>query len=210
MMIRRIYDVSMEISPEMQVYKNKDAKRPHLSITADHPSHGVRETRISMDLHTGTHIDAPLHMVKGGATMAGYRVEEFVAPCHVLDLTGVEQGIGRKELVSQPLETGDFVLLKTRNSASEEFVSDFVFLAKDGAEYLASLGVKGVGIDALGIERNQPDHDTHRILFEQQVMIIEGLRLAQVPPGPYLLVAAPLRIKGVEASPARVLLLETS
>ena len=69
-------------------------------------------------------------------------------------------------------------------------------------------GVIGAGIDSLGIERNQPNHETHKTLLSNKIMILEGLRLKHVEEGPYLLIAAPLNIPGVEASPVRAFLIE--
>lgn len=99
--------------------------------------------------------------------------------------------------------------MRTRNSftGGEGFDPNFIYLEETGAQYLAELGVKGVGIDALGIERDQPAHETHRILFERGIIIIEGLCLRNVKAGTYLMVATPLCLVGGEASPVRVLLL---
>ena len=66
----------------------------------------------------------------------------------------------------------------------------------------------GVGIDSLGIERDQPGHPTHRILFSAGILILEGLRLEHVPAGEYLMVAAPLKITQAEAAPVRAVLLQ--
>ena len=66
--------------------------------------------------------------------------------------------------------------------------------------------IKGVGIDALGIERNQTP--THKLLLGAGIIIIEGLRLKDVPEGEYFLIALPLKIKDVEAAPTRAILVE--
>lgn len=83
---------------------------------------------------------------------------------------------------------------------------DFVYVAQDAAELLAACGVHGVGIDALGIERSQPGHPTHKTLFDKDIIVIEGLRLEDVPQGQYLLFALPMPLVGLDAAPARVLL----
>jgi arylformamidase len=83
---------------------------------------------------------------------------------------------------------------------------NFVYLEKSGAEYLAQLNVKGVGIDSLGIERAQANHSTHHILMSKNIIIIEGLRLAKVDEGIYQMYALPLKIKGADGAPARVIL----
>ncbi|MBO8126946.1 MAG: cyclase family protein [Firmicutes bacterium] len=203
----KIYDVSMSIEPQMPVYKNKAEKRPVFEAISTHEEKGVQETRLCLDLHTGTHIDAPWHMLADGETVDSYALEDLMGPCKVVDLTGVRGVITPQDLAGQA-EHGGFLLIKTKNSFSEEFQPDFVYLGADAARYLAEIGVRGVGTDALGIERAQPGHETHKILFQHRIVVIEGLRLAEVPAGSYRLVVAPLKIKGVEAAPARVFLIE--
>jgi arylformamidase len=205
--VRKIYDISMPIQIGMPVWKNKPEKQPALEITRDFSTHNVRETRLHLDAHTGTHIDAPLHMIEGGRSIDTIAMEQLIRPCRVIDLTHVSNSIGTKELEAAQPEPGDFLLLKTRNSFCDGYTPDFVFLNEDGAGFLAQAGVSGVGIDALGIERDQPGHPTHKKLFAAGIVIIEGLRLKDIEPGSYLLVAAPLKLVGIDAAPARVLLL---
>ncbi|KUO94769.1 cyclase family protein [Ferroacidibacillus organovorans] len=206
----RFYDVSMDIVTEMAVYKDKDEKRPHFAQTASFSTHGFQETRVSLDVHTGTHVDAPLHMVEGGAPIEAIGLERLVTTCRVLNLTHVEDAIAREDLEPFAIQAGEFLLFQTRNSAREGFDPGFVFLNESGAKYLAEIGIAGVGIDALGIERSQEGHPTHKALFSANVVILEGLRLGAVPPAHYLMVCAPLRLKGVDAAPARVLLFDLS
>ncbi|NLY55102.1 MAG: cyclase family protein [Firmicutes bacterium] len=204
----KIYDISMPVYPGMAVYKNKPEKQPVFTVTADHATHNLRETRVTLDLHTGTHIDAPLHMVEGGATVDAFRVDQFIGPCHVLDLTNVSGAITKTHLTGQEIKPGWYVLFKTLNSFADAWQPEFTYLSGEAAAHLAELGVAGVGTDGLGIERDQPDHETHKILFAREIMIIEGLRLGEVPAGDYLMIALPLKITGVEAAPARIILLE--
>jgi arylformamidase len=99
------------------------------------------------------------------------------------------------------------VLLKTRNSFEDLLEGDFVYLDGSGAQYLKELGIVGAGTDALGIERAQPEHETHKTLLEAGIIILEGLRLADVPVGEYLLISAPVKI-AAEGAPARAMLIE--
>lgn len=204
----KVIDISMPIFEGMAVYKNKPEKQPKIKVVQDFDTGSARESRIDMDVHTGTHADSPLHMVPGGDTMESLPADRFVGPCRVLDLTGVEAGITRADLDKHNVQADEFILLKTRNSQRKDFDPEFVFLAEDGAKYLAEAGVRGVGIDALGIERSQPEHMTHKILFNADIVIIEGLRLADVAAGAYFLVGAPIKLLETEAAPARVLLID--
>lgn len=203
-----IYDVSMLVDAGVQVYKNKEEKRPKFETTSNFNTGSSHETRIHMDSHTGTHIDAPLHMIEGGDTIESVKLKQLVRDCRVINLTSVQGGITRVDLEPHKPQKGEFLILKTNNSWDEEFNFDFVYVAEDGANYLAEVGIAGVAIDGLGIERSQPGHETHKSLLAKGIVIIEGLRLKNVPEGNYFMVAAPLKLTGIDAAPARVMLLE--
>ncbi|MFC0188751.1 cyclase family protein [Fictibacillus aquaticus] len=201
----KIYDVSSTIFSGMAVYKNKEEKQPVYNTVQ---SGYVTETRIDMDAHTGTHVDAPLHMVPGGDTIETLPLESLVRECKVIDMTHVDGAITKEHLTDKDIQSEDFVLFKTKNSMTEEFDFDFVYVGKCAAEYLAEKGITGVGVDALGIERSQEGHPTHKTLFEKKIIIIEGLRLKEVQEGRYFMMAAPLKMTGTDASPARIILLD--
>lgn len=204
----KIYDISMTIEENMTVYKNKEEKKPKIVVRNDFSSGKVYETSITLDAHTGTHIDAPLHMVEGGETIDNIDLRSLVGECIVLDLTKVENTITEDDLKNFDFPEGSFILLKTRNSFTDTFDSNFVYLDKSGAQYLEKMKIKGVGTDGLGIERAQANYCTHTTLLGQGIIIIEGLRLKAISPGKYRMAALPLKIKGTEAAPARVILYE--
>ncbi len=190
----------------MTVYKDKPEKRPDIKIMRTHDQGGVMESTISLDVHTGTHLDAPLHMLAEGQTIDAMPLEPLITPCKVLDLTHVVDGITADHLKAHSIEKGDVLLFKTRNSFENFFNPDFIYLTLDGATWLSQLEIKGVGTDALGIERSQPGHPTHRALFGASIYVLEGLSLAHIEPGDYELIALPLKLKGLEASPVRAVL----
>ncbi|HEY5563621.1 MAG TPA: cyclase family protein [Clostridiaceae bacterium] len=204
----KIYDISMEIKPDMQVYNNNETKKPVFTVADNFNTSSHYETNLSFNLHTGTHVDAPLHMIENGDTLEFTPIEKLITKCKVIDLTYLEDRISGKDLLVKHILKDDFILFKTKNSLSEEFNLNFVFLEKSGAEYLKNIGIKGVGIDSLGIERSQIGHETHKILLGSGIPILEGLRLKDVPEGEYLLVAPPIKILNVEAGPARAILIE--
>ncbi|KLU62565.1 kynurenine formamidase [Peptococcaceae bacterium CEB3] len=203
-----IYDISMVIAPDMTVYKNKAEKRPLFRVNQEFSGGGkAYESSLCLDMHTGTHLDAPLHMIEGGGTIETVDLSRLWVNCRVLDMTGIKDKISREDCANQGIKAGDFLLLKTRNSAQDAFDPGFVYLDWRGAQYLKEKEVAGVGIDALGIERSQPGHETHKILLGAGIIILEGLRLKDVEAGEYVLCAFPLRIKGLEAAPVRAVLL---
>ncbi|MCZ8522842.1 MULTISPECIES: cyclase family protein [Paenibacillus] len=203
----KLYDISSVIRPQMQVWKDLEHNRPVFQTVRSHDTGETHETRISLDAHTGTHLDAPLHMLPDGAQIESIPLQDLIGPARVLDLTRVEDGITRADLEPLAIQPGEWILLKTKNSYSEAWDDGFVYVKQDGAEYLAQLGIKGVGVDGLGIERSQEGYPTHRSLMRRGVLILEGLRLKDVPAGSYFFVLAPLKLEGIEAAPARAFLM---
>ncbi len=204
----KIHDISMEISEKMPVYNGRKEKSPIFKTVNNLKSGSSYQTSLDINMHTGTHMDAPLHMVEGGETLESIELEKVITKCRVIDLTDVSEKISKNNLESNEIQKGDFILLKTKNSTENILENDFIYLDKAGAEYLRDKKIKGVGIDSLGIERAQPAHETHITLFEAGIVILEGLRLDGVDEGEYFLFAAPLKIKGVEASLVRAVLID--
>ncbi len=203
----KVYDISMCISEDMMVYKNKPENKPVIKLQRSLPAEGANETRIELNVHTGTHVDAPFHMIQQGETIEKLDPGKLITRCRVLDLTQVKGPIGETELQTLNIRKGEFILFKTANSYDTVFNPDYVFLDSGGASYLASIGVAGVGTDSLGIERGQAGHKTHNILMSQGVVIVEGLRLKDVEEGEYLLCVLPLKIAGADGAPARAVLI---
>jgi arylformamidase len=204
----RIIDISMTIEENMQVWKNYEHKKPRITNVQNHDQGKPHESRLDMDVHCGTHVDAPLHMLAGGATIETITLDQLCGPARVLELTHVVDHISREDLEPFGIKSGERLLFKTSSSLSEEFDLNFPFLREDGARYLAEIGVQLVGTDALGIERAQTEYPTHRSLMRAGVIIVEGLRLKDVEAGWYELVIAPLKLTGIDAAPARAFLIE--
>jgi arylformamidase len=203
-----IYDISMTIEREMGVYKNKEEKRPIIKYERKIPKDSINESSMYMNLHTGTHIDAPYHVDNMGDTIDVMGLKNLITKSRVLDLTKVVGSITKNDLIDKNIRAGEFLLLKTKNSFSNDYEPDFVYVDKSGAEYLAEKNIVGIAIDSFGIERAQPDHETHKILFNKGIIIIEGVRLKEIVESEYFMCALPLKIKGVDGSPARIVLIK--
>jgi len=201
-----IYDITVPIKEDMIVYKNKDKKKPILTQSASFEAQGVYETDIQMNLHTGTHIDFPLHTIQGGKTSNKHHLTKLIGSAKVFDMMHLEEKISAKDLKSLPIEADDFVLFKTKNSFDQTFNFDWIYVDESAAQYLAKQNIRGVGLDALGIERAQPGHPTHDILLSQEIIILEGIDLSMVKAESYKLYCLPLKIENVEALPVRAIL----
>ena len=205
----RIHDISMEISEDMPVYKNRLEKRPKISVTRT-LKEGANESKLDIFVHTGSHVDAPYHVLENGRRIDELSVEKFMGRCIVLDFTKTKNSITKNSLrkTKIKIQKNDIVLLKTKNRLGNEFDFDFIYLEKTGAEYLVSKKIKAVGIDSLGIERNQLNHETHKILLKKNIVIFEGLDLSKVKQGRYFFHGLPLKIKKGDASPVRAVLVK--
>jgi len=208
--LTKMYDISMPITHDMKVYKGKEEKRPVLAAQSTFLTGSAYESVITMNMHTGSHIDSNLHMIDGGSTVESLNIKELLTKCRVIDLSECTNSISKEDLVNKNIQSGSFLLFKTRNSTEDILEKDFIYLDRTGASYLAELDIAGVGTDGLGIERAQSDHKTHLVLMNKGIHILEGLRLADIEEGEYFLSALPILISGAEASPIRAVLIGLS
>ena len=206
-----IYDLTVPITNTMPVWPGDPAVRlttkSHLSRDK---THNVRLTAIEMGSHTGTHIDAPFHMIADGKQLEKFPLERLTGKATVFEIPGV-RAIGSSDLDRLNWNGADRVLFKTENSKhwhDGKFYDEFVYLEPDGAEFLAERGVQLVGIDYLSIDRYKSEsHPSHFALLTKDILIIEGLNLSAVPAGEYTLVALPLNLQDADGAPARVILM---
>jgi arylformamidase len=165
---------------------------------------------LSLSAHTGTHIDAPVHFYRSKMGIDDAPFSALIGKARVIEITDPEV-IHPSELRSQRIRKGERILLKTKSSPRRwqipSFVKDFVYLSREGAQFLAGRGIKAVGIDYLSVGSAQSDGaETHRILLGAGVWIIEGLDLSKVTPGVYELICLPLKIHRGDGAPARAIL----
>ncbi len=167
-------------------------------------------SRIVMGSHAGTHIDAPAHFLKEGASIDQMPLDITVGPARVLEIKD-NCSIRPEELLPQRVRAGERILFKTLNSKdvwhTDSFIEDYVFLTPEAARFLVERKVKMVGTDYLSIGAFKGDGgEVHQILLGAGVWIVEGLDLSQVRPGRYELVCLPLRLGKADGAPARAVL----
>jgi arylformamidase len=156
-------------------------------------------------------VDAPLHMLEDGENANLFFAENPFYRAQLIDLTELEEKITAEDLKEYNIEENSFLILKTKNSQPgflEKTPEKFIYLAESGAEYLIDKKIKGVGIDTNGIERAQSEHPTHKKLLREKIMILEGLRLNEVPAGNYILLLSLLKIADSDGLPGRAYLFE--
>lgn len=208
----KIYDLTLTLKDEMPTYPGDPGfqRRVVSSLEAGGSS---EVSVIEMGSHTGTHIDLPAHMVKGGKRLTDIATEIFIGPARVVDMRGASGHIEADSLKELDLKDVRRVLFRTKNSSrfasATSFDKDAVALTGPAAEYLAGLRIKLVGIDGLSIDRYKSGtHPAHLPLLRAGIIILEGLNLDGVPAGDYQLICAPLKVANAEGAPARVFLVE--
>lgn len=204
----KIIDVSLPIYPGMPVYPNNPPViiKP-LKTTTTYIS------EIMLGSHTGTHLDVPRHISEQGISVDKIDLNQLVGPTRVLDMTHCQTGISVKDLKKENIKKGERILVKTKNSLRgfKQFIPDYIYLEGDAAEFLAKQEIILFGIDSLSIkQKGNPDVRAHTELLKNNIVIIEGLDLSQVEPGNYDLYCLALKFVGLDGSPARVILVESS
>jgi len=168
-------------------------------------------SRLDCDIHTGTHVDAPLHFVRDGDSIDQISLDIFCGPAFIAALAQVDT-ITADDLTVLSLPKGiKRLLLKTRNSelwkkGEQDFNPNYVALTADAARWVVNQGIRLIGVDYLSVQRYQDSPETHKILLKAKVIIVEGLNLADVTPGWYELICLPLKLVGTEGALARAVL----
>jgi arylformamidase len=166
-------------------------------------------SKLAMSGHAATHMDAPLHFIRNGATIDTLPIDATVGPARVVALPRVKM-IGVDVLRPLRIKAGERIIFKTSNSRKDRvgtFFEDYVAVTPDAAAYLVERRPMTIGIDGPSVG---PFHEgiveTHQHLLGAGIWVIEGLDLSKVSPGAYDLVCLPLRVVGADGAPARVVL----
>ncbi len=170
----------------------------------------VNLSMIYMGVHSGTHVDAPLHFIHKDAGVDEVPLEHMIGRARVIEIRDTNS-IKSDELTRHRIRRGERILFKMRNYPhvwqKNEFTEDFVFISDDAAQLLVERSVRVGGVDYLSAgSYRHSGTDVHKILLSEGVWIIEGLDLSRVSPGRYYLVCLPLRLAQGDGAPARAIL----
>ncbi len=207
----KIYDITVPISDATPIYKG-DPGVEITSFKAMSDDSSANVSRISLGVHTATHVDAPNHFIDGSLRVHEMDPYKLIGPCRVVE-------IALDVIAIEPEHIGDIngvnrVLFKTRNSAfwsepEKGFRTDFTHITPATATMLAENGVVLVGIDYLSIEKSgSSGHPVHVTLLEREIVVLEGLDLREITAGDYEIICAPLKYDGAngDGAPARTFL----
>lgn len=211
-MDRKIIDISLPISKLLPIWPGD----PPLKISTEMSiknGDSANVSRINISVHTGTHLDSPLHFFENMASIEKISLDLLIGEVTVIHFNDDVHLITSRDL--QSLDIVDWpkrILMKTRNSSlrlwqDTTFNSEFCALSLDAAYFLVDRGVTLIGIDYLSIAPFEDPDLVHKTLLKAGVVILEGLNLIDVKKGNYELVCLPLKIMDVEGSPARAILI---
>ena len=209
-----LYDISPTVSATTAVWPGDTPFHAERTWSIDDGA-SVNLTSITTTPHLGAHADAPLHVVAGGAGIGELPLEPFLGPCRLVEVP--PEALIRPEHLG-PIDPADPPRLLLR-TGSVDWTSDgdaptpppfperFSALSPELARLLADAGTLLVGLDSPSVDPfDSKDLPAHHALVEGGVVNLEGLALAGIPAGLYELIALPLKLAGLDASPVRAVL----
>ena len=195
----KIYDISQEVF-NCQVYPGDPApRREVLSSMANGDLYNL--TAFSMCAHNGTHIDAPCHFIREGKTVNAVGLEAFVGMAYVTEHHGIVSAddaiVILRKAMTQNSDAMKRILIKGPAEVSLEAATVF-----------ASSGILLLGNESQTVGPEDAPMAVHQALLGAEVILLEGIRLAEVAEGVYFLNAAPLNLSGADGAPCRAILIE--
>ncbi|MBI1407426.1 MAG: arylformamidase [Caulobacter sp.] len=205
----RLWDITQPLRPGMPCWPG-DTPFDSANVWPMGPGTPVNVGRFSGSAHTGTHGDAPFHYDAGGATAEAVDLSLYLGPCRLIDVRGAGARIEPADLAGRLGDAPPRVLLRTYGRfPHDRWDSDFKAVAPQTIALLADHGVRLVGVDTASLDpETSKTMDAHRMVAARGMAILEGLVLDAPPPGDYELIALPLPLVGLDASPVRAVLRE--
>ena len=194
----KIYDISQEVF-SCKVFPGDPApQRQVLSSMETGALYNL--TAISMCAHNGTHIDAPFHFIKDGNTVDAIPLEAVVGMAYVAEHHGIVTGDDAASMLAKAKALNP-------EAAKRMLIKGPAVVSEDAAKVFAASGMLLVGNESQTVGPEDAPMAVHHILLGANMILLEGIRLAAVPEGIYLLNAAPLNLAGADGAPCRALLI---
>jgi arylformamidase len=202
-------DISVALSKELPVWPGGYGFNKHQNLSIK-DGHEANVTRLDFDVHSGTHIDAPLHFIDNGKTTEDLPLEVMIGQTLVLNFENKSiitlKDIDRKSIASNIKR----LLLKTNNSKNlwhkKPFDKNFVAIDSGVAQWIVDKDINLIGIDGPSIQKFYDTKETHVKLLKNEVIILEGLNLLGVEEGIYELICLPIKAADCEGIPVRAIL----
>ena len=196
----KIYDISQEVFG-CQVYPS-DPKPEKKELKSIEKGEVYNLTAFSMCAHNGTHIDAPRHFIKDGKTVDEMSLEAFIGMAYVVEYSGVVTENDATEIIEKAEK-------HNKEAAKRILIKGDVEISLEAAKVFAFSNVLLLGNEPQTIGPKNAPMAVHLALLSADVILLEGIRLAEVSEGVYFLNAAPLNLAGTDGSPCRAVLIDT-
>ena len=196
----KIYDISQEVFG-CQVYPS-DPKPEKKELKSMKKGELYNLTAFNMCAHNGTHIDAPRHFIKDGKTVDEMSLEAFIGMAYVVEYSGVVTENDATEIIEKAEK-------HNKEAAKRILIKGDVEISLEAAKVFASSNVLLLGNEPQTIGPKNAPMAVHLALLSADVILLEGIRLAEVSEGVYFLNAAPLNLAGTDGSPCRAVLIDT-
>ena len=202
-----LIDISPTIRPGLPVWPGDSPVRFERTWSIG-PNCPVNVSAISLSTHTGAHVDAPFHFDAHGAGIDEVPLETCIGQCRVLHLIGARGVIVPEQVEGKLHDCPPRVLFRTyAHAPADHWDSDFCAVSPATIELLAARGVRLVGLDTPSLDpETSKTMDAHLAVCRHRMVILEGLVLDAVEEGDYELIALPLKLAGLDASPVRAIL----
>ena len=213
----QIFDISPEISPQIAVYPGDTPFQSNFLLDMKQGDH-LTLSSVLTTVHLGAHADAPSHYSPDGLSIHQRDLSYYLGDCQVIDLSQLKRD-PRHRINSQDLqELKDIkiltprVLFKTMSFPDpNQWNDDFWAICPELITSLHHQGVKLIGIDTPSVDiSDDKELVTHNAIAKCDMAILEGIVLKDVPQASYQLIALPLKLKNLDASPVRAILLPNS
>ncbi|SJZ82628.1 cyclase family protein [Selenihalanaerobacter shriftii] len=210
----KVTDLTHVIYSDMPVFPGTE--QPVFKKANTLKNDGFQENKITMYSHTGTHIDAPAHMLSNGLYLDDLDVEHFIGKATILDFSNEKISLidlNTLKPYEEKIRNVEFIIIKTGWSdywGDEKYYKDFPSLSEKAAEWLLEFDLKGIGIDAISIDDiNSTTFEVHKILLSKEIIIIENLtNLDSISKEYFTLSIMPLKNKKADGSPVRAISIE--
>jgi len=202
-------DLTHPMSPGMPVYPGTEP--PTFETVCTIENSGFAEKKMNLYSHTGTHMDAPAHIIGGAKTLDSLPVEHFIGPGIVINLNSpAKRVLDIEDLKSyeKSIEKSEFVLLHTgwdRLWGKDAYFKDYPALSSRAAEWMGQFGLKGIGVDMISVdEAGNSDFSIHKIFLNLNIVIIENLtNLGELLHTDFIFSCLPLKTEEADGSPVR-------
>ncbi len=195
----KIYDISQEVFSCIVFSGDPAPQKETLSSMDDGALYNL--TAIHMCAHNGTHVDAPYHFINDGKTIDQVSLEKFVGPCYVAEHDGVVTAEDAEKIFENAEN-------QNKESAKRILIKGNAEVSLEAAEVFADAGILLLGNESQTVGPENAPMAVHKVLLGAEVVLLEGIRLAEVPEGVYLLNAAPLNLAGADGAPCRAILMD--